>query len=758
MILTPDGDAAFLRVNNRLPVHALKPGEVAAATNTRFDEGKPRPRFGIALEQWGQVGGGEFSTMAYSRFSDPNGFDNGVLITNDWRDGDGEDGGRGRAYRICPGNVPQEISLNGHDVWGGCRLKQAHHSMFLARHGNERHYFSAAAVDGANDRIQLNCAPNWADGELVLYQAEADSEIIPGPNPNAEYYVKTDGSNRVTLHGTKADAVAGTNTIALGTAVGRFYLERQADAPGPFGNGAPPLILQPTETLSAFENGFRAVTKAVAVTNSNDDDDTITAPSHRLLAGDQVSVVLSTDGTLTKYARPVSDHLVKLYDTEANALAGTATGLLDVSADAQTGTIAKAGAAALPMPPLREIAYYKGRIVGVVNGTRDTIVVSDPFDFLHYSIFTGPVPANMGEAGEVQWLLPLGEDTLLIGKETAVLAITGLSSSDSGNWRMEDVTREYGAVAPLAALNVGADGQFLSRKGWASVIRTVAGEKLGQARTVSQDIPEYFKDIDWRYAGQSCAETWNNRLFLSVPVKGQTGPVKNNRTLVSNFLNQSLTVEQSVLGDQLVGRVSESGMMLDAWEGEWTGELLNPVAFCKLKVAGEERLTFATPDGFICWFTDGFVDGEDAVEMSVTTRGYFGGARVLALKAAVNWDTHNPKLSVTARTAGHNEADALLEELTFDQTKYLVSGAEDYDPETSTEAQFDAPHREDYALSASELLVGKLDVHQNMTENMRLRTRDRAPQLVIENTQGSVRINSVTLLAKPAGTRATRTT
>ena len=37
--LLTDGDAAFLRVNNRVPPHALQAGEVAGAVNQRFERG-----------------------------------------------------------------------------------------------------------------------------------------------------------------------------------------------------------------------------------------------------------------------------------------------------------------------------------------------------------------------------------------------------------------------------------------------------------------------------------------------------------------------------------------------------------------------------------------------------------------------------------------------------------------------------------------------------------------------------------------------
>ena len=42
--------------------------------------------------------------------------DNGILITDDWRDGGGEDGGRGRAWRILPGMGNSGSTLEG--IWG----------------------------------------------------------------------------------------------------------------------------------------------------------------------------------------------------------------------------------------------------------------------------------------------------------------------------------------------------------------------------------------------------------------------------------------------------------------------------------------------------------------------------------------------------------------------------------------------------------------------------------------------------------------
>lgn len=834
--LVPDGDAAFIRVDNRRPAHALEPGCVASATNQRFEQGEVWPRFGIDTPAWGRAvvnlcasltwdtdedgvqvdgftvgrtyryvagnsrflttgftGSQEFpagteitagtfiatqttyylwwtsagisaglpvsaliyldaKTCGYGRFDNPLESDSAILLTDGLRDGAGEDGGRGRAWRIIANNAPLEIPMNGHDIWGTARLIQCQNGMVMLRQGNERHYFAAAAVDGAADTIQLNCEPNWTDGDAVLFHAEADSYFLgtSAPAPDTIYYVKAGATNKVELY---ADTGL-TIKLDFASASGHFYLERQATAPGFFGNGAPPLIMQPNATGStAFEVGFLAVDTTLQVTDTVGATDVLTVPNHRLLPGDQVTGTLSTTGAVTaKYVAPLSDHQIVLYATLAEALARVASGTVgtpfNVSNDAETGTLTKSGASGLAMPPGSEGIFYKERLI-VINGKN--IVIGDIGDPLHYTVFSSTIPANLGESGGATWLLPLGEDALLIAKRNVVLVLTGLSG-DSTNWAMDDITREYGGIAPLAAVSVGTDAWFLSRKGMASVVRTAQGQKLGVARTISEDIPKYLAEIDWRAAVNACAATWNNRLFLAVPVKGQDDPARNNAVLVYNFLNQSLRVQQQEVNGEIIGSIVDDQSAQTAWEGKWTGDWLEPYAFARLTIAGEERLTFATPDGIVCWFTDGWEDAEGMqISTELETRGYFGGARALALKGGINWDTNNPTVTVIARVAGYNEEQRLVDALTKDNTKYTVYGQADYDSSTATETDFDLPHREDYSLTAEELLIGTLDVHQNSTQPLRMRVRDRAVRLVIRNAQGSVRIKSATVNARLIG-------
>lgn len=859
-----DGDAAFLRVDNRRPPHALEPGVVWKAKNKRFDDGKPGPRFGIGLDPWGKVGQnlvsvrawnagptvlqnqagefhivvtgfvvgaeyqlrlgnafslstersdlgggdyyvagteltsdqkfiatqdtyylwassdvsgaavtanirGQFRSCAYARFNDPTtDTDNGILLTDEWR----ADGGRGRCWRIQSNNAPQEISLNGQSVWGRAHLIQCHNALVLLREGNERHYFSAANVDGANDQLELLGAPSWGVGSArrVRFELAQSGSAIYGdapPAPGNYYYAKRTSGNLIELY-TDAGLNNQLDLTDDPAPIGRFYLELAVDPLPFFGNAAPPLILQPGEAGQLpFDAGWTAVAGSVAITNT--DSNVIYAPNHRLAPGDSVSAEANslkvTEGPDTyvewpKYAAPQSAHTLRLYDSADAALADDGTTNLQAVLDGQDGiALYKTGAAGLPMPGGRAGCYAGGRL-WIINGD-DEVLFSDPFDFLHFSRFTSHVPANQGEAGRANWLAPLGEDVLIIGKEQKLIALAGIGGAVN-TWREGTLTDEYGGIAPWAVVSAGTDLQFASRKGWASAVRTIAGERLAVPRTVSHAIPQYLIDIDWSQAAGMCAATWGGRLFWAVPTKGQTDPV-NNRVLVLNFDNGQLYLEQAAVAGEIVGGVrqyAEGTRGVDSWEGEWTGDLLTPFAFCRLTVNGEERLTFATPDGLVCWFHDGWDDAGTAIADEVITRGYFGSKEVLATKGVLRWETFQPKISAYIRTAGYNEEEALagFAQLEYNREQYLVDGQDAYDPHTSTTETFDAPHRADYSPSPEELLVARLDVHQTLSEPFRCRVRDHALQLRVVNEQGSLRLCSVSVQAKPVGISATRKT
>jgi hypothetical protein len=518
--------------------------------------------------------------------------------------------------------------------------------------------------------------------------------------------------------------------------------------------------MQPSLIATGFERGFKAVTAEVAITAVA--TPVITAENHQLNPGDEVEItgLAFTGSPANIYAAPRSAHTFVVHATPEAAMLDTATPV--AVASGSTGSVRKKSAADTPMPGGTEGFYENGRLI-IVNGPN--LLISNPGDYLHFVQWSQTVPANQGEAGKIRWVRSLGNDALAVGKDTKVIGLNGLSGPSSG-WTEGTITEQHGGIAPLAAVNIGTDVWFASRAGFVSVVRTVAGERLGAPRAVSDALGDDLLEVDWLRPWQQCAEFWNGRLFWAWPSKDQElaegeNPL-NDRVAVLNFRNQRLYVEQTEVAGEIVGRVREldgdNAGGPDSWEGIWTGGLLTPYAFARLPVNGEERLTFATPDGLVGWLHDGWDDNGQEIETELITRGYFGGKLTLALKGALVVETFRPELSVVAKCAGYREQTTILDGLTFDRTKYEIDGQSDYDPASATTETYQRPHREDYSPTAEELLAAELDIHQTHSLPLRLRIRDRSVQLVISNVQGSARIVSAGLQGKPIGIAGARQT
>lgn len=801
--------SATQTIQNGVPFIALQPTYYLVA-------GKNNTPVTSILYKYGQ-----WNVCGFARFNDPQGFDVTLVATDDWRSASGEDGGRGRVWRILPGNAPVAVPMNGHDVWGTARLIPCFNGVAMLRQGNERHYFSATvtlpitgsnaaadtltvnpatlsagkpvtatgitglstakfvgaitgttislydtaahaiaggptgrfnvtvdnqtgtlsvlAIDPAANTIQLNDPPTWNNSDKIIYNIIGGSNITgtKPPNPGAGYYVKNLPGNKIQLY---SDAALSTQ-MTFNTAVGQFYFERAADFPGFYGNGAPPLLARPNASGNTWlDLGFTLVPTSILVTStassaSASDPNVLTVPQHGLLPGDAVTTtgIHTTGGALiagTVYAYPISPNALRLYTNATAAIAGGATSQVPLSVNGESGTLTQAGSTGQPMPSGREGLYFQNRFI-VVNNS-DTVMISDPLDPLHFSPFVSAVTANLGSSDPITALWPFGSDSVLIMRATRVDILQNLSGGPAA-WTLTNVTTEYGCIAPLSVAQTGNDVWFLTRKGVASITQTEQGEVQGVADPVSSPMKKYVDQIDWNHAPAAVGEYWNNRYFVAVPLKGQTGAVINNGVLSHNFLNQG-------------------------WEGLWQGATLTATGFARQLIGGDERLTFVNASGQVNWFTDGFTDGQTPIADSLLTRAYVAGApgRKLWLQTAIIWDTYNPTLTVTAVTPGYNETLPLVTGQTYDLTTYQIQGQTAYDPASSTEDSFDKPYRADYTLTAQELMVGVLDVHQNYIEKYRMRRDDWAVQIRIENASGSARIQAVAVEGVPGPSAGTR--
>lgn len=493
------------------------------------------------------------------------------------------------------------------------------------------------------------------------------------------------------------------------------------------------MIAQPDASGNTWDTvGFTAVPTKLLVSAYNGTTKVLTVANHRLNPGD--AVLYNNTGS-PLYAIVLGPYSLQLADTQNDALLGTGVQSITYNSG---DYIVKQGASGMPMPSGRQGYYTENNRLVIVNGN-DNIAISDPLDPLHYTPMQATLTANVGEADPVNAIASISSsDVLLFLKSRSVLAIYNFSEGPTA-WTLRGVTHEYGCVAPNSVLQWGANLMFLSRRGYDRVQETAFGWIQPVTRPVSFDMEKYIDKIDWNNAGVACAQLVDNRLLLALPLVGASAPTgQNNTVLAMNLLNSNAAQETFF------------------WEGGWTG--LSVYNFAIHPVYGRDRITYCDYNAKVSWLGEGWNDvaaaGTLPIATSVLTRSYFHGATVLCLKGQVNWDTLGAGPTVSAVGGGYNETTVIFQK-SYDKTQYEIANAGVYNPATATTATFNAPYRSDYSASAAELFAGSPGIFQNTTEPLRLRYRGNGIQLLITNAEGSLKLNSVELAAKPAQVNAT---
>jgi hypothetical protein len=657
-------------------------------------------------------------------------------------------------------NAPQQVSMNGNDIYGIARMVVTDNAVVMLRPQNERHYFPAANIIGAN-LIQLNCPSGIQTGDRVIFFADPSvgSALTGGNGPvSGTYcYVNNQGNNQIKLYSDSAMTVGYTFTGGLG----RFYIERAAVNPGFGGNGAPPLIAIGNAAGNTWNQvGFKSVPVQIFATAYNGTTKYLTVANHKLKPGDSVNYFKQTMGGAVQpmsgttenggssspwFAYPVNTNNVILYTTQLDALQNSGANLASVSYGGVNDYIVKTMASAQPMPPARLGFYTATQQLVLVNGANN-IFVSDPNDPLHYEPLVSQFTANLGDADEVTAVSAIsGNDSLLFLKNRSVYVLYNFSQGPNA-WALVRITRDYGCVATESVSQMGSSLCFLSRRGYDRVISTAFGVIEPVEKPISWDMKKYTDLIDWNNASLASAYAWNNRVLIALPLKNQAMPsTQNNAVLSLNLLNSNPAEDKF------------------GWEGMWSGGALSVFKFAIHTVYGEDRLTFCDFSGNVSWLSGGWVDETPSgaatvapVVSVVTTRALFKGQSVQVIKGEVNWDTFNPNISVQLKMAGVNEIET-LGTFAYQNNSYQIANATPYDPSNPTPTGWAAPYRADYSMGVNELLVGQLDTFQNTTEPLRSRTRGRNPQLVITNSQGAMKLVKAELAAKLIDVRGTMT-
>lgn len=346
---------------------------------------------------------------------------------------------------------------------------------------------------------------------------------------------------------------------------------------------------------------------------------------------------------------------------------------------------------------------------------------------------------NQGSADRLTGLAKFNDTTLVAFKDRSVYVVSdiyGDNESVANNARLNEVTRQYGCIAPHSVVQVGADLWFLgNRRGVCSIRQTETNALQGVDVPVSRDIQPIIDRINWEYSSGVVAAVHDNHVYFAVPLDDST---TNNAVLVYSTLNQ-------------------------AWAGYDYGAAVKVRNWVKFNYGGAIRLGFLSTDGFISLYEDGYHDHTADSSGNVTyheiagqvrSRGYGGALQGLKRFSLVTAkvQTFNPAYTITARQDGVNETK-LVATITKDRTKYLrPHGKPDWDPGNAA-GDWEDPFREDYSVIPGGVTVTDVDdqgtvafdVLQEWEESRRLIGQGNFMQIEIATSQGRVELTGLSV-------------
>ena len=332
-------------------------------------------------------------------FRDPDtGYQALIVATNEVRT---DDGGQGMMYLVRPNQSNLAIPLNGHDIYTPVRLIQATNAVLMLRPGNARYYFTGSNVIAADNTVTLNVPPDMESGDRVMINQIGSAPnlwSIPGTSTTAGQgfgmFVNVKAAGVCTLHLTQVNAQQGTNPVTLNsslTSSNRYYFELSNNTTGyevtqgisDFYNDGLPLIMEASYSaglpVSALDNGFNRVASVNAIVASSVLDDTITVPNHPFVAGDQVTLFNTLNGSPS-----VTDKIYYVFPTDNNSLklfsgATEETDSLNTAKTAIiTGTIGKTTATGTAVLSTNTVASITLVVGGAGYATAPTVAIAAP--------------------------------------------------------------------------------------------------------------------------------------------------------------------------------------------------------------------------------------------------------------------------------------------------------------------------------------------------------------------------------------------
>lgn len=435
------------------------------------------------------------------------------------------------------------------------------------------------------------------------------------------------------------------------------------------------------------------------------------------------------------------------------------------------------GDGTVAMPNASEGIFINNRLA-VIHG-RDEVAVSDFLDYTRYDPVKSLFRVNQGSEDRLVGIANVDNNTIALFKTNSIYLLRNFYG-DLSDARLDELTRDYGCIAPKTITRVGADLVFLSRRGICSIRITEQGHIQGVDEPMSKPIQPIIDSIDWKYANVARAAFHDNKIYFALPLsyRKQFGKLLSNTVIAtasdeftlsaqSGGETVSISFKEAVNIDGINNAIAVYDLVNRAWAGIDVGDEISVKDFAKVQFSRSQRLFFLGNSGFIFMHDDPVfcgshddireLDGNDyksqttpkAVRFKLRTRGYLGSSpsKKRFHKVEVNYSQRNAKLNINVIGDGPHNNDKVVTDKTFDRTKYMRPF--DAAPYVVTNINDDhqTEGREDYTIKAGDnFRIGQSgispDSMQYFAARKPLRSRGTRLQVEVVNSEGTIKVHS----------------
>ena len=184
-------------------------------------------------------------------------------------------------------------------------------------------------------------------------------------------------------------------------------------------------------------------------------------------------------------------------------------------------------------PAIGSIAEYMQERLFVVGQDSSIVFFSEPLLPQTFDRTVNQFSFVTGDNTKITSIKRATNRELLTWKEASIHTLILAGADPANDWFIEDIDREFGAVAGRTVHQAGSDFFFLSESGLRSLFRTELDKPRAASVPISDPIEDFIERINPAAISLCSAIVYKNKYFLAVPLDTAT---QNNAVFVYDLI------------------------------------------------------------------------------------------------------------------------------------------------------------------------------------------------------------------------------